>query len=75
MDELKDKSNLEIDTTSWVVEVSDCVPLQHNGWDCGMFMLKYIDFHNRGLKPSFSQEHMMYFRKRTVKEIMRLRAD
>ncbi|CAL5061074.1 unnamed protein product [Urochloa decumbens] len=75
MDELKDKSNIEIDTTSWVEEVSDCLPLQHNGWDCGMFMLKYIDFHSRGLKPSFSEEHMMYFRKRTVKEIMRLRAD
>ncbi|CAL5084653.1 unnamed protein product [Urochloa decumbens] len=74
-DELKDKSNIEIDTTSWVEEVSDCLPLQHNGWDCGMFMLKYIDFHSRGLKPSFGQEDMMYFRKRTVKEIMRLRAD
>ncbi|CAN6206447.1 unnamed protein product [Urochloa humidicola] len=75
MEELKDKSNIEVDTSSWVEEVSDCLPLQHNGWDCGMFMLKYIDFHSRGLKPSFSQEHMMYFRKRTVKEIMRLRAD
>ncbi|OEL14215.1 Ubiquitin-like-specific protease ESD4 [Dichanthelium oligosanthes] len=74
MDELKDKSNIEIDTT-WMVEVSDCLPLQHNGWDCGMFMLKYIDYHSRGLKPSFSQEHMMYFRKRTAKEIVRLRAD
>lgn len=32
MDELKDKSNIEIDTTSWMVEVSDCLPLQHNGY-------------------------------------------
>ncbi|RLN35518.1 sentrin-specific protease 1-like isoform X1 [Panicum miliaceum] len=74
-DELKDKSNIEIDTCSWVVKASDCLPLQHNGWDCGMFMLKYIDFHSRGLEPFFSQEHMMYFRKRTAKEILRLRAD
>ncbi|XP_062189936.1 putative ubiquitin-like-specific protease 1B, partial [Phragmites australis] len=74
MDELKDKSNVVIDTSSWV-EVSDFLPSQQNGWDCGMFMLKFMDFHNRGLKPSFSQEHMMYFRKRTAKEIMRLRAD
>jgi Zn-finger protein len=32
MDELKDKSNTEIDASSWVVEVSDCLPLQHNGY-------------------------------------------
>ncbi|XP_025804187.1 sentrin-specific protease 1-like [Panicum hallii] len=75
MDELKDKSNIETDICSWVVKVSDCLPLQHNGWDCGMFMLKYIDFHSRGIEPSFSQEHMIYFRKRTAKEILRLRAD
>ena len=31
MDELKDKS-IEIDTSSWVVEVSDRIPLQHNGY-------------------------------------------
>ncbi|CAD6216717.1 unnamed protein product [Miscanthus lutarioriparius] len=74
VDELKDKSNLEVDPSSWVV-VSESLPLQQNGWDCGMFMLKYIDFHSRGIKPSFSQEHMMYFRNRTAKEIMTLRAD
>ena len=31
MDELKDK-NIEIDTSSWVVEVSDRLLLQHNGY-------------------------------------------
>ncbi|KAG2639002.1 putative ubiquitin-like-specific protease 1B isoform X1 [Panicum virgatum] len=75
MDELKDKNNLEIDAYSWVVKASNCLPLQHNGWDCGMFMLKYIDFHSRGLEPFFSQEDMVYFRIRTAKEILRLRVD
>ncbi|KAK3128011.1 hypothetical protein QOZ80_7AG0581430 [Eleusine coracana subsp. coracana] len=74
MDELKDKNNIEIDISSWL-EVSDNLPLQQNGWDCGMFMLKYIDFQSRGFQPFFSQVHMAYFRKRTAKEIMRLRAD
>lgn len=74
MDELRDKSNIDVDPTSWV-EVSDSLPMQQNGWDCGMFMIKFIDFHSRGLRPSFSQEHMTYFRKRTAKEIMALRAD
>jgi hypothetical protein len=32
MDELKDKSNIETDICSWVVKVSDCLPLQHNGY-------------------------------------------
>ncbi|XP_062211235.1 putative ubiquitin-like-specific protease 1B [Phragmites australis] len=74
-EEVKDKSNKVIDTSSWHEELIDYIPLQQNGWDCGMFMLKYIDFHSRGLSLSFSQEHMEYFRKRTAKEILRLRAD
>ncbi|XP_010228634.1 putative ubiquitin-like-specific protease 1B isoform X2 [Brachypodium distachyon] len=74
-DEVKDKSNKEIDISSWKEASLDYVPLQQNGWDCGMFMLKYIDFYSRGLSLSFGQEHMEYFRMRTVKEILRLRAD
>ncbi|XP_020407959.1 sentrin-specific protease 2 isoform X1 [Zea mays] len=73
-EEVKDKSNRVINTSLWHEELVD-IPLQRNGWDCGMFMLKYIDFHSRGLPLSFSQEHMEYFRKRTAKEILRLRAD
>uniref|UniRef100_A0ACD5Y5L3 Uncharacterized protein n=1 Tax=Avena sativa TaxID=4498 RepID=A0ACD5Y5L3_AVESA len=74
MDELKDKSNIEIDLSSWR---EDPVPLpyQLNGWDCGMFMLKFIDFFSRGLSLSFSQEDMEYFRMRTAKEILRLKAE
>ncbi|XP_006650065.1 putative ubiquitin-like-specific protease 1B [Oryza brachyantha] len=74
-EEVKDKSNKEIDISSWHEDSVGYIPLQQNGWDCGMFMLKYIDFHSRGLSLSFSQEDMEYFRKRTVKEILRLRAD
>ncbi|KAG1338685.1 ubiquitin-like-specific protease ESD4 [Cocos nucifera] len=75
MDEVKDKSDKQIDTTLWKQESVDNLPLQKNGWDCGMFMLKYTDFYSRGLSLSFSQEHMEYFRKRTAKEILRLRAE
>ncbi|KAL6593864.1 hypothetical protein ACP70R_048765 [Stipagrostis hirtigluma subsp. patula] len=74
-EEVKDKSNKVIDTSSWHEELVDYIPLQQNGWDCGMFMLKYIDFHSRGLSLSFNQEHVEYFRRRTAKEILRLRAD
>ncbi|KAK8965974.1 Ubiquitin-like-specific protease ESD4 [Platanthera guangdongensis] len=75
MEETQDKCDKEIDTTSWKKESVNDLPLQKNGWDCGMFMIKYIDFYSRGLKLSFSQDHMPYFRKRTALEILRLRAD
>ncbi|XP_015690603.1 ubiquitin-like-specific protease ESD4 [Oryza brachyantha] len=63
-----------VDTSSWL-EISDYIPLQQNRWDCGMFMLKFIDFHSRGVGLYFNQENMEYFRKRTAKEILRLRVD
>lgn len=75
VDEVKDKSNKEIDMSLWTEEVVDYNPLQQNGYDCGVFMLKYIDFLSRGDSLSFGQEHMEYFRKRTAKEILELRAD
>ncbi|MQL94373.1 hypothetical protein Taro_027028 [Colocasia esculenta] len=75
VDEVKDKSNTTIDITSWSLEQVYDLPLQKNGWDCGMFMLKYADFYSRDLGLCFQQENMMYFRRRTAKEILNLRAD
>ncbi|EOA16487.1 hypothetical protein CARUB_v10004645mg [Capsella rubella] len=74
-DEAKEKSGKNIDVNSWDMEFVEDLPQQKNGYDCGMFMLKYIDFFSRGFGLCFSQEHMPYFRLRTAKEILRLRAD
>ncbi|XP_018478183.1 ubiquitin-like-specific protease ESD4 isoform X2 [Raphanus sativus] len=74
-DEAKEKSGKDIDVSSWDMEFVEDLPQQQNGYDCGMFMLKYIDFFSRGLGLYFSQEHMPYFRLRTAKEILRLCAD
>ncbi|KAG2315212.1 hypothetical protein Bca4012_066012 [Brassica carinata] len=74
-DEAKEKSGKDIDVSSWEMEFVEGIPQQQNGYDCGMFMLKYIDFFSRGLGLCFSQEHMQYFRLRTAKEILKLRAD
>uniref|UniRef100_M4D8E8 Ubiquitin-like protease family profile domain-containing protein n=1 Tax=Brassica campestris TaxID=3711 RepID=M4D8E8_BRACM len=71
-DEAKEKSGKDIDVSSWDMEFVEDLPQQQNGYDCGMFMLKYIDFFSRGLGLYFSQEHMPYFRLRTAKEILRL---
>ncbi|XVE82149.1 hypothetical protein DITRI_Ditri15bG0123600 [Diplodiscus trichospermus] len=75
VEEVRDKSGKEIDVSYWEREYVEDLPAQENGYDCGMFMLKYIDFYSRGLSLCFEQEHMPYFRLRTAKEILRLRAD
>ncbi|KAF8387850.1 hypothetical protein HHK36_026512 [Tetracentron sinense] len=75
VEEVKEKSGLNINVSSWKQEYVDDLPEQENGWDCGMFMIKYADFYSRGLGLCFKQEHMPYFRKRTVKEILRLKAE
>ncbi|CAL9112486.1 unnamed protein product [Musa acuminata var. zebrina] len=75
MDEAKDKSENQVDALSWDLEAVRDLPLQKNGWDCGMFMLKYADFYSRDLSLCFNQGNMPYFRMRTAKEILRLRAE
>ncbi|KAJ8766301.1 hypothetical protein K2173_022360 [Erythroxylum novogranatense] len=75
VEEVKDKSQENIDVSSWEREFLEDLPEQENWHDCGMFMIKYADFYSRGLGLCFGQEHMPYFRQRTAKEILRLRAD
>ncbi|KMZ63500.1 Sentrin-specific protease 2 [Zostera marina] len=54
-DEVKDKSNMDMDSETWKQEFVHVGILQKNTWDCGMFMLKYIDFYSRGLGLMFDQ--------------------
>ncbi|KAM7485081.1 hypothetical protein LguiA_001090 [Lonicera macranthoides] len=74
-DEVKDKSGKDINVSSWKQEYVEDLPDQENGFDCGMFMIKYIDFYSRDVGLCFNQEHMPYFRLRTAKEILQLKAD
>ncbi|KAJ4867631.1 Ubiquitin-like-specific protease 1A [Raphanus sativus] len=74
-DEVKDKNKVDVDVSQWRQEFVQDLPEQRNGFDCGMFMLKYMDFYCRGLDLCFTQEHMPYFRVRTAKEILQLRAE
>jgi sentrin-specific protease 1 len=73
-DEAKDKNNRILDASDWERVFPKDIPEQLNGCDCGMFMLKYADFHSRGGSLSFNQAHMEYFRKRTVYEILQNKA-
>lgn len=75
VDEVKDKNGEDIDVSSWKQEYVKDLPKQKNGFDCGVFMIKYADFYSRDIGLCFKQEHMPYFRLRTAKEILKLRAD
>ncbi|GFZ21799.1 cysteine proteinases superfamily protein [Actinidia rufa] len=55
VDEVKDKSGEDIDVSSWQQEYVQDLPEQENGFDCGMFMIKYADFYSRGLGLCFKQ--------------------
>ncbi|KAK7363573.1 hypothetical protein VNO77_05720 [Canavalia gladiata] len=75
IDEVKDKTGDDFNVSSWEKEFVEDLPEQQNGYDCGVFMIKYADFYSRNLGLCFSQEHMPYFRLKTAKEILRLKAD
>ncbi|KAL0388791.1 UNVERIFIED_CONTAM: Ubiquitin-like-specific protease ESD4 [Sesamum radiatum] len=75
VDEVKDKCGKDINVSSWEQEFVTDLPEQANGFDCGMFMIKYADFYSRDIGLCFSQKDMPYFRRRTAKEILKLRAD
>ncbi|XP_042036837.1 putative ubiquitin-like-specific protease 1B isoform X1 [Salvia splendens] len=74
-DEVKDKCGKDINLNTWEKEFVTELPEQLNGFDCGMFMIKYADFYSRDIGLCFSQENMPYFRERTAKELLKLRAD
>ncbi|KAL0367719.1 UNVERIFIED_CONTAM: Ubiquitin-like-specific protease 1A, partial [Sesamum radiatum] len=75
VDEVKDKSGEDINVSSWEEEFVANIPDQKNGFDCGMFMIKYADFYSRDIGLCFNQGNMAYFRRRTAKEILKLRAE
>ncbi|KAM7284345.1 sentrin-specific protease 1 [Ixodes scapularis] len=59
-----------LDWEPWELQVISDLPQQHNGSDCGMFTCQYAEFVSRDAKISFGQQHMPYFRKRVVYEIL-----
>ncbi|BBN11792.1 sentrin-specific protease 1 [Marchantia polymorpha subsp. ruderalis] len=73
-DEAKDKDGKVLDSNTWEHNFPQDIPQQLNGCDCGMFMLKYADFHSRGVPLSFKQGDMPYFRRRLVWELLQLKA-
>ncbi|XP_044299081.1 sentrin-specific protease 1 isoform X1 [Varanus komodoensis] len=67
-----DKKKREFDTNGWTLlsKKSQEIPQQMNGSDCGMFACKYADSITKDKPINFTQQHMPYFRKRMVWEIL-----
>ncbi|XP_057854571.2 ubiquitin-like-specific protease ESD4 [Cryptomeria japonica] len=74
-DEVEDKCRNHLNLGGWKHEHMENIPLQENGSDCGVFMLKYADFHSRGMPPDFTQANIEYYRRRMANEILKLRVE
>ncbi|KAK3611497.1 hypothetical protein CHS0354_039112 [Potamilus streckersoni] len=69
-DEMMDKKKQKFDLSGWKTEIVKDIPHQMNGSDCGMFACKYAEYITRRAPITFTQEHMPYFRRRMVYEIL-----
>lgn len=69
-DESIDKKKQEFNLQGWTTVVVKDIPQQMNGSDCGMFACKYAEYITRGAPITFTQQHMPYFRRRMVYEIV-----
>ncbi|TRY89395.1 hypothetical protein DNTS_002610, partial [Danionella cerebrum] len=72
-EEFRVKKGKDLDVSKWSVSSSvrpSDIPQQKNGSDCGVFICKYADYISRGHKLTFRQNHMPYFRKAMIWEIL-----
>lgn len=59
-----------INWDDWKFIVAEDVPLQQNMSDCGMFTCQFAECISRDAPFQFTQQHMPYYRKRVVYEIL-----
>jgi len=65
-----DKKKVDFDFNGWTEVMPKDIPEQLNGSDCGVFMCKYAEYKSRYAEFTFTQDHIPYFRKRMVYEII-----
>lgn len=71
--ESNDKKNLDFDDENWRLVNSYLetgIPKQQNGSDCGVFACTFAEYLTRKAKLNFTQEHMSYFRKKMIYELI-----
>eukprot|EP01114_Cavostelium_apophysatum_P018007 TRINITY_DN5479_c0_g1_i1.p1 TRINITY_DN5479_c0_g1~~TRINITY_DN5479_c0_g1_i1.p1 ORF type:complete len:615 (-),score=139.27 TRINITY_DN5479_c0_g1_i1:51-1895(-) len=69
-DEHKAKKGKDLDLSDWENYTPKDIPMQKNGYDCGVFMCKFADYLSKGQGLIFSQKNMSYFRRRMVLDIL-----
>ncbi|KAK8752270.1 hypothetical protein OTU49_017496 [Cherax quadricarinatus] len=70
-DEHQDKKKTSYDTSGWTLENVKDIPQQMNGSDCGMFACMFAEYLSRDGAITFDQQHMPYFRRKMVYEIVK----
>ena len=69
-DEHQDKKSSPFEKTGWMAENVKDIPQQMNGSDCGMFACMFAEYLSRDADITFDQQHMPYFRRKMVWEIV-----
>lgn len=71
-DEWKDKKDASVpfDTSSWGTFVPKNIPLQRNGYDCGVFAILFGDYLAQGKPFDFTQEDMPALRATVIHRIL-----
>ncbi|XP_065338744.1 uncharacterized protein LOC135938758 isoform X1 [Cloeon dipterum] len=69
-EESVDKKKVPYDTSKWKLIQEKEIPVQHNGYDCGVFACMFAEAGSRRGKFLFTQDDMPDLRKRMVYEIL-----
>ena len=67
------KKNLALDISAFTLENVKDKPMQSNGTDCGVFVLKYAEYLSRNAAFNFESKDIKKFRKIMMYEIMNSR--
>ncbi|KAE9416892.1 hypothetical protein Angca_009064, partial [Angiostrongylus cantonensis] len=71
IEECKDKKNQIFDFKGWQFNLRTDIPRQMNGSDCGVFLCKFAEFASRRAPIVFTQQHMPYYRRRMLYELVK----
>ncbi|PIO67686.1 Ulp1 protease family, catalytic domain protein [Teladorsagia circumcincta] len=70
MEESNDKKKQNFSFDGWDFNLRTDIPRQLNGSDCGVFACKFAEFASRRAPIVFTQEHMPYYRRRMLYELV-----
>jgi len=74
IDEFADKKKGTLSLDEWTDVVPENIPMQLNGFDCGVFCVKFADYCGRGQPFMFTQKEMPLIRRRLILSLLEKRA-